>query len=118
MDSNWTEEVVPWPVIDEKRSYNVRIISLEKVTHPSGIYVRVEHVDYPQQGRQHEFRLRLPIHPGGPTSEFFAACGMGTDIAHALRPTDALKTILQIQFRKFMDTYLPIGFWPVHGREE
>jgi len=97
MDSEWTEKIVDWPALDEKRGHHVRVVALEKLSHPAEIRVCVEHLHEPQQGRQHEFRLPLPIHPGGPTSEFFAACRMATDIGHALCPTDALKRILQIQ---------------------
>lgn len=118
MDREWTEEIVDWPVLDERRSHYVRIVALDKVTHPSGIQVRVEHLDDPQQGRQHEFRLPLPVHPGSPTASFLEACRMPTDIGQTIRPTDALKKILQIQFRKFMDIYVPIRFWRACGREE
>ncbi|MHC5109577.1 MAG: hypothetical protein ACYTHJ_06830 [Planctomycetota bacterium] len=80
MPRPWIETVQPWPSLDGKQLYRCIVASVEKSRSPAAIIATIEHADTANRGRTHRIALPLPIRPGGLTSDFFNACGLGTSL--------------------------------------
>ena len=93
-----TVTVEDFPPIRPGRRYEVFVYHIEKKRRPSGLLIRLRHLDPDQDGREEVVELTLPVRPSGHTASFFAACGEQIAVGRKIAIAKAIGKVIYVTF--------------------
>ena len=86
--------VCPYPDYRDGRRYRARVVRVAKSTKPSGLAVRLEHLNSDQEGRLLDIVLPLPRWPEGITAGLFRECGLDVVVGEQLVARDLVGAVV------------------------
>lgn len=114
MPRPWTETVCDWLEIKQNEACSVCVVRIDKTKKPTGLKVTLEHTERDQLGRQHVTTLPMPCRPGGPTADFFRACGQRVEPGSQIQPKQCIGKTILVRFEPALSGELePANFEPL-----
>jgi len=116
----WQETVRPFPQLQRKQSYRVRVIDVRKDDEAKAMEVTFEFLAANQIGRQIAVFLSLPIRHCGLTADYFRACHIKVKPQAKICPLDTINCEILGCFEKAADgdSWQPIHFEPISQGEK